>query len=234
MTTRTSATMREVRFQAYQLLSRLSTLCYSGIVLHQMFGVADTLDVALMAIGSCGSLVIGLSNPAFNVLFGEMIDTLNRGSMTFTELVAQLCIVLVIIACVNVFAGFLQVFVILSLHAILQRPLICSCVGSLNRYIAGHTLVKGKPRNSARSTSTRFSLKTLDGLTVVVRESCLRGSPNLAARFNTAWAASSATQCSSPHRSWGVMLRRSTSRGVWRQYSSPLFRSSLELVSAAM
>jgi hypothetical protein len=74
-----------------------------------MFGVADAFDVALMAIGSCGSLVIGLSNPAFNVLFGEMIDTLSRGSMTFTELVAQLCIVLVIIACVNVFAGFLQV-----------------------------------------------------------------------------------------------------------------------------
>jgi hypothetical protein len=77
--------------------------------LHQMFSGADAFDVALMAIGSCGSLVIGLSNPAFNVLFGEMIDTLNRGSMSFAELVAQLCIVLVIIACVNILAGFLQV-----------------------------------------------------------------------------------------------------------------------------
>jgi threonine/homoserine/homoserine lactone efflux protein len=101
-----------------------------------------------MAVGCTGALIIGLSNPAFNVFFGDMIDALNRGSTTFTELVAQLCIRLVALACISIFAGFLQVSN--TTRTCLLR--ICPYSVSVDRYIAGHVLASGRPRSSANST----------------------------------------------------------------------------------
>jgi hypothetical protein len=70
---------------------------------------ADLRDTVLMAGGTFGALFIGLSNPVFNVLFGDMIDALHNGSRTLSELVAGLCIALVAVGGINIIAGFLQV-----------------------------------------------------------------------------------------------------------------------------
>jgi hypothetical protein len=62
-----------------------------------------------MFLGTLGGLVTGLSLPAFNVLFGEMLDTLNDSPDSFSKGIASLCIAFVIIAIINLFSGFFQV-----------------------------------------------------------------------------------------------------------------------------
>lgn len=74
-----------------------------------MFSNADWTDVFYMIWGTLGGVLTGLSLPAFNVLFGEMLDTLNSSSGSFSQNVADLCISFVVIAVINLFSGFLQV-----------------------------------------------------------------------------------------------------------------------------
>ncbi len=62
-----------------------------------------------MFLGTLGGVVTGVSLPAFNVLFGEMLDTLNGSKSSFSSGIANLCIAFVIIAVINLFSGFFQV-----------------------------------------------------------------------------------------------------------------------------
>jgi hypothetical protein len=62
-----------------------------------------------MALGTAGGILTGLSMPAFMVLFGRIINTLNSDSGSFTQSIAELCISLVVVAGINVISGFLQV-----------------------------------------------------------------------------------------------------------------------------
>ena len=45
---------------------------------QQLFSQADSLDVTYMVLGTVGSMVTGVSLPIFNVLFGQMLDSLNK------------------------------------------------------------------------------------------------------------------------------------------------------------
>jgi hypothetical protein len=74
-----------------------------------MFSNADAFDYLLMVLGTLGGIATGLAFPAFNILFGRMINTLNGGDVNFADAVAQLCISFVVIAVINLFSGFFQV-----------------------------------------------------------------------------------------------------------------------------
>ena len=78
--------------------------------LAQLFSTADSFDLLLMAVGSFGGLCTGLCMPAFNVLFGEMLDELNSDPNGLAKGIANLSIMFVYLACVNLVCGFLQVY----------------------------------------------------------------------------------------------------------------------------
>ena len=71
---------------------------------------ADGKDYFYMGLGTFGALVTGISLPIFNVLMGEMLDTLNDSPDSFEKAIAKICIIFVILAAINVFSGFLQVY----------------------------------------------------------------------------------------------------------------------------
>lgn len=62
-----------------------------------------------MAVGTLGTIVTGSSIPAFNILFGQMMDVLNRNPSGFESAVNQLCIYYVIVSAANIAFGFIQV-----------------------------------------------------------------------------------------------------------------------------
>lgn len=105
---------------------------------YQTFSNAEGWDYFHMFMGTLGGVVTGLSLPAFNVLFGEMLDTLNASPDGFAKGIADLCISFVIIAVINIFSGFFQVWSVTSdfvfgclHHAMLMLH---------SRCIVGHTL----------------------------------------------------------------------------------------------
>ena len=73
------------------------------------FQCATPADVMLMILGTLGGIVTGGSLPIFNVLFGELLDELNEDPATFRSAVEDLCMLLVIIAAINLVSSFLQV-----------------------------------------------------------------------------------------------------------------------------
>ena len=61
-----------------------------------------------MILGTIGSLIVGISFPAMDLLFGRILNSLNGDS----DLVAQvnvLCLYLVYIAIANIVGGYVQV-----------------------------------------------------------------------------------------------------------------------------
>jgi len=89
-----------------------------------MFSNVDKIDVGLMALGSLGSLIVGLSFPAMDLFFGRILNSLNSNS-DFVEDINTLCSYLLIIAAFNIVAGYLQVCAILpdETHEKRSRPL---------------------------------------------------------------------------------------------------------------
>ncbi len=75
-----------------------------------MFSNADSLDYFYMFLGTLGGIVTGVSVPAFEILFGLMLDSLNDDPDAFQKSIATLCIAFVIISVINIFSGFFQVF----------------------------------------------------------------------------------------------------------------------------
>ena len=64
-----------------------------------------------MILGSIGSMITGVSLPIFNILFGQMLDSLNKkGVGGYQDAVNQVCISFVIVAAANVVAGTMQVY----------------------------------------------------------------------------------------------------------------------------
>jgi len=62
-----------------------------------------------MSVGVLSSVVTGVSLPVFNILFGQMINTLNTDPNSFSDEVDKTCIYMVIVAGANIVAGFAQV-----------------------------------------------------------------------------------------------------------------------------
>jgi len=74
-----------------------------------MLSNADWKDVVYMSLGTLGGIATGLSLPAFNFLFGEILNTLNSTESNFSNKINTLCIYFAIIAAINLVSGFLQV-----------------------------------------------------------------------------------------------------------------------------
>uniref|UniRef100_A0A0E0N8D0 ABC transmembrane type-1 domain-containing protein n=1 Tax=Oryza rufipogon TaxID=4529 RepID=A0A0E0N8D0_ORYRU len=54
---------------------------------HKLFAFADKTDVALMALGTLGAVANGAALPFMTVLFGNLIDAVNRVSMVSLEFI---------------------------------------------------------------------------------------------------------------------------------------------------
>eukprot|EP00981_Chlorochromonas_danica_P013488 scaffold6397_cov175-Ochromonas_danica.AAC.26 len=76
----------------------------------QTFSNADQYDYLLMFLGTIGALAVGASTPVTNVIFGQMINALNKNPDSFSERIDTLCIAYVIVGVVNMLAGYLQVY----------------------------------------------------------------------------------------------------------------------------
>eukprot|EP01032_Pedospumella_encystans_P033036 gene33036-37319_t len=75
----------------------------------EMFSNAEGMDYFFMILGTIGSLIVGISFPAMDLLFGRILNSLNGDS----DLVAQvnvLCLYLVYIAIANIVGGYVQVY----------------------------------------------------------------------------------------------------------------------------
>jgi ATP-binding cassette subfamily B (MDR/TAP) protein 1 len=75
----------------------------------QLFSTADSFDYLLMLVGSFGACITGLSMPFFNVLFGDMVDTLNTDADAFANEVERIAMSFVIVAGVQIVSCTLQV-----------------------------------------------------------------------------------------------------------------------------
>ena len=74
----------------------------------QMFSEAELYDWMLMILGSVGGAITGASLPAFNVLFGAMLDNLNASGSNFTQEINKVCLYFVGLAVLNMVSGFCQ------------------------------------------------------------------------------------------------------------------------------
>ena len=131
-----TASIAEVRVGQTAKLRLIFKIYYSLLVVtyRQVFSNADWIDFVLILFGTFGALVVGVSNPAMDLLFGRILNSLNN-SDEFMDDIDTLCLYLVIIAGFNFVAGFLQVrmstillfiFLIrLYLHIKLQAQIYC-------------------------------------------------------------------------------------------------------------
>ncbi len=74
-----------------------------------MFANATTYDWALMSLGTMGAFVTGSSVPAFNIILGQMINTLHHDPRNFSREVDNLCLMYVYVASASSLLGFVQV-----------------------------------------------------------------------------------------------------------------------------
>ena len=74
-----------------------------------MFSNADAIDYSYMAAGTIGSLIVGVSFPAMDYLFGQILNSLNDEGADIVKQVNRLCLYLVYIAIGNIVGGFVQV-----------------------------------------------------------------------------------------------------------------------------
>ena len=162
--------------------------------LSQLFSQAETIDAVYMVLGSIGSMVTGVSLPIFNILFGQMLDSLNKkGVSGYQDAVNQVCISFVIVAAANVVAGAMQVtsYPILSYSPSsfqhffssypipLLYPLLYFFTHFLltpshpypTRYIFGVQQVNVKHNDFVKNMFVLYYHKKLDGLIPVVRVS---------------------------------------------------------------
>jgi len=72
----------------------------------ELYCFADSTDKFYMLLGLLGSLVTGLCIPAFNILFGRIINALNSNPNSFNLTINTLCEVFCGVAAVNLFSGF--------------------------------------------------------------------------------------------------------------------------------
>lgn len=76
----------------------------------ELFSTAEPLDYVLMFFGCCGGIVTGLSIPFFNILFGNMLDELNKDPNGFADGIAKISISFCGVAAVNLLSATLQVY----------------------------------------------------------------------------------------------------------------------------
>ena len=120
-----------------------------------------------MTVGILGGVITGVSLPAFNVLFGRLLDSVNETS-GFTDTVNQLCLIMLIVACFNLLSGFMQVGWLLYFACDTKKLMAVSyCI----RYIVGQLLENVKLKSFGKDMFELFYPKKLDGLIHVVQVS---------------------------------------------------------------
>ena len=77
--------------------------------LRELFQYAELKDYLSMFVGSIGGIVTGLSLPAFNVLFGRMLDELNDDPNSFSQRIEEISRIFLYLAIANLFSGVMQV-----------------------------------------------------------------------------------------------------------------------------
>eukprot|EP01033_Poteriospumella_lacustris_P001046 gene1046-756_t len=78
--------------------------------IRELFMFSDWIDYLYIFLGTLGAVVTGLCIPTFNILFGKVINTVNRDPSGFQDTVNFLCIILVVVSGINLFSGFFQVY----------------------------------------------------------------------------------------------------------------------------
>jgi ATP-binding cassette, subfamily B (MDR/TAP), member 1 len=74
----------------------------------ELFSEADILDYGLMALGTIGAVGTGAALPVFCILFGQILDNLNKGG-DLQEAVDRIVILFIILAGCNLVVSFFQV-----------------------------------------------------------------------------------------------------------------------------
>mmetsp|Transcript_6665 Transcript_6665/g.5977 ORF Transcript_6665/g.5977 Transcript_6665/m.5977 type:complete len:442 (-) Transcript_6665:288-1613(-) len=77
--------------------------------IYQLFGTADGYDIFLMIIGTIGGIITGICLPVFCILFGRILDSLNKEKSDIGPTVDSICITFVLVGVVNIFSGLMQV-----------------------------------------------------------------------------------------------------------------------------
>lgn len=77
--------------------------------LPKVFALATWTDGVSIVLGTIGAILSGCAMPAFSVLFGEMLDSLNEGG-DFQKSVNTLSIIFAIVAGINLITGTIQVY----------------------------------------------------------------------------------------------------------------------------
>jgi len=113
-----------------------------------MFSNADAIDYSYMAAGTIGSLIVGVSFPAMDYLFGQILNSLNDEGADIVKQVNRLCLYLVYIAIANIVGGFVQVR---QTIVVVLAPCTFSKLSPdfSSRFMAGPTLARDRPRSSA-------------------------------------------------------------------------------------
>lgn len=91
--------------------SSRKTFAKSATVL-QLFSNATFVDYVFMSMGTFGGIVTGGCLPTFCILFGQMLDKLNTvtgGPDAIKQEVDSVCILFVILGCINIVSGLFQV-----------------------------------------------------------------------------------------------------------------------------
>lgn len=78
------------------------------ISLRTLFSTADSWDYFLMFLGTLGGLTTGFSLPYVNIVFGQMLDALNKDPSRFSDEILTLTYQFIGLAGFNILSGFLQ------------------------------------------------------------------------------------------------------------------------------
>jgi cell division protein FtsX len=82
----------------------------SNASLRDALYYAEPYDYVLMFFGGLGAFLTGVSIPAFNILFGRILDSLNDDTQDFQKGINQISILFAILAAIALFTGTLQVY----------------------------------------------------------------------------------------------------------------------------
>lgn len=78
--------------------------------LSEVFSFSSGTDYVYMTMGSLGAIGVGCAMPVFNIVFGRMLDNLNKGTDELQESVNKVAMIFAIMAAAAFFVGILQVY----------------------------------------------------------------------------------------------------------------------------
>ena len=80
------------------------------ISLLKLYSEAHGLEFILLIIGSFCAIICGAAFPAFNILFGQMLDNINKSPSSFDTAVKNTAISLTVVGAISFVLGIVQVY----------------------------------------------------------------------------------------------------------------------------